>query len=121
MWYLIFGGLLVFTGFYLIIKGIFARKKGEHIPARFVGFSNEKGNSYPLFNFKYNGEDLTISGAVPVERPDSYKHEVGDTVNIIYVPGNNKYVDIEGSYTDFLWAVGSILVGAVLIFLYFRQ
>ena len=120
MWKLIFGGLLVFTGFYLIIKGIMSRKKGEHIPARLVGFSDERGTHYPLFNFQYNGEDLTISGGFSVDKPDTYKYQIGDTVNIIYVPGNNKYVDIEGSFADFLWGVGSILAGAVFVFLYFR-
>ena len=31
MWNLIFGGILVFAGFYLIVKGIYARVKGERI------------------------------------------------------------------------------------------
>ena len=120
MWNLIFGGLLVFTGFYLIVKGVYARKKGEHIASRLVGFSEENGTYYPLFQFSYNSQEYKISGAVPVKNPNSYKYKIGDTVNIIFVPTNTKYVDVEGSYTDFLWALASFAFGAVFILLYFR-
>lgn len=121
MFYLAFGGVLVFAGFYLIAKGIYAKVKGEHIPATLVGFSDENGTHYPVFKFNYNGQEYTISGGVAASEPDKYKYSVGDTVNIIYVPGNEKYVDVEGSITEFLYALGSIAGGIVFILIYFRQ
>ncbi|SEP98004.1 Protein of unknown function [Lachnospiraceae bacterium NE2001] len=120
MWNLIFGGILVFAGFYLIVKGIYARVKGEHIPSRLTSFSNENDTYYPVFNFNYQGQEYNITGAVPVKDPSSFKYHPGDTVNIIFVPSNTKYVDIEGSYKDFLYALGFFAAGAVFILLYFR-
>ncbi|SCW33237.1 hypothetical protein SAMN02910456_00611 [Ruminococcaceae bacterium YRB3002] len=114
MWYLIFGGLLVFVGFYLIIKCLLSRKKGIHMDAQLVGFSEERGTQYPLFRFSYEGEELTISGGVPAD-PAKFKHEVGESVRIIFNPSNRKFVDIEGSATEYLYGIGSIIGGAVLI------
>ena len=121
MFYLIFGGILVFAGIYLIIKEIIAKTKGKHIPATMAGFSEERGNQYPLFQFNYEGQEYTISGAEPVKNPNTYKYHTGDTVNIVFLPSNTKYVDIEGSFTGFLWGLGAIAGGVVFILLYCRQ
>ena len=102
MWKAIFGGILVFAGFYLIIKSVIARKKGIHMDAKLVGFSDENGTQYPLFQFTHEGEELTISGGVSAN------------------PSNRKYVDIEGSYTEFLYAIGAIVLGAIFIYFYLR-
>ena len=120
MWNLIFGGLLVFTGFYLIVKGIYSRVKGVHIASHLSTFSNENGTYYPVFNFNYEGQEYNISGGVPVKNPNSFKYHPGDSVNIIFVPSNTKYVDIEGSFKDFLYALAFLGAGAVFILLYFR-
>ena len=93
MWKAIFGGILVFAGFYLIIKSVIARKKGIHMDAELVGFSDENGTQYPLFKFTHEGEELTISGGVSAD-PSKFKHQVGDTVRIVFNPSNRKYVDI---------------------------
>ena len=119
MWKAIFGGILVFAGFYLIIKCAIARKKGIHMDAKLVGFSDENGTQYPLFQFTHEGEELTISGGVSAN-PSKFKHQVGDTVRIVFNPSNRKYVDIEGSYTEFLYAVGAIVLGAIFVYFYLR-
>ena len=121
MFNLIFGGILIFTGFYLIAKGIYARVKGVHVASRLASFSNENGTYYPVFNFNYQGQEYNISGAVPVKDPGSFKYQPGDTVNVIFVPTNTKYVDIEGSYKDFLYALGFFLAGLVFMLIYFRS
>ncbi|MBO4636560.1 MAG: hypothetical protein J5685_05365 [Clostridiales bacterium] len=120
MWYLIMGGLLVFAGIYLLVKKALEKKKGVSIDARLTGFSDERGTHYPVFEFSYEGEQLTVPGGTPVEDPNRYKHKIGDTVNIIYVPGNTKYVYVVGSYMEILYGIGSIIVGGILLFLYFR-
>ena len=53
--------------------------------------------------------------------PESYKYKVGDSVNIVFVPSNTKYVDIEGSFTELLYAFGAMAGGVVFILLYCRQ
>jgi hypothetical protein len=114
MWWIIFGGLLVFTGFYLIIKCLINRRKGIHMEAQLVGFNDENGTNYPVFKFNYEGEELTLPGGVPA-KPDKFKHEVGEKVGIIFNPSNRKFVDIEGSKTEYLYGIASIVLGAILM------
>jgi len=113
MWYVIFGGILVVAGFYLIIKCFISRKKGIHLDAQLVGFNEERGTMYPVFRFNYEGEEITISGGVPA-KPDKFKHEVGESVRVIFNPSNRKFVDIEGSATEYLYGLAAIVLGAVL-------
>lgn len=114
MFYVIFGGLLIFTGFYLIIKCILNRKKGIHMEAELVGFQAENGTEYPVFRFTYEGEEQNISGGVPANS-SKFKYQVGDTVKIIFNPSNRKFVDLEGSATEYLYGIGAIVLGAVLV------
>ena len=114
MGYIIFGGIVVFAGFYLIIKCLIHRKKGIHMEAPLVGFQEEKGSQYPVFRFTYEGEEITITGGVPAN-PSKFKYQVGDSVKIIFDPSNRKFVDIEGSATEFLYGIGAIVLGAVLV------
>lgn len=113
MFYVIFGGILVFAGFYLIIKCALSRKKGTRIEAQLVGFQEEKGAEYPVFRFTYEGEELTIPGGVPAN-PSKFKHQIGDSVNIIFNPSNRQFVDIAGSATEYLYGIASIVLGAIL-------
>jgi len=113
MWFVIFGGILVFAGFYLIIKCLISRKKGIHLEGQLIGFKEENGTKYPLFKFNYEGETLELTGGVPAD-PAKFKHEVGENVNIIFNPSNRKFVDIEGSKTEYLYGIGSIVLGAIL-------
>jgi len=121
MKYLYFGIIFVLVGFYLWIKGIFFRIKGIHVTATLTGFSNKNNTHYPLFTFTEKAHEYTIPGANPVNDPDKYKYHIGDRVNIIYVPGNTKYVDLEGSYAVFIWGVVSLVWGACLLFVHFRK
>lgn len=113
MFYVIFGGILVFAGLYLIIKCLLSRKKGVHLDSTLAGFEDEKGATYPVFRFKYEGEELTLPGGVPAN-PSKFKHSVGDNVRIIFNPSNRKFVDIEGSATEYLYGIAAIVLGAIL-------
>ncbi len=110
----LFYGLIVFVGFYLIIKCTIHRKKGIHMDAKLVGFQDEKGSQYPLFSFTYEGEELTIPGGVPA-KPSKFKYQEGDYVKIIFVPSNRKFVDIEGSATEYIYGIASIVFGGLLL------
>jgi hypothetical protein len=114
MWYVIFGGILIFAGIYLIIKCFVSRRKGIHMDAQLVGYNEERDSLYPLFRFTYEGEELTISGGVPV-KPDKFKYQEGDTARIIFNPSNRKFVDVEGSATEYLYGAAAIVLGAVLV------
>jgi hypothetical protein len=113
MFYVIFGGILVFAGFYLIIKCLLSRKKGVHLESTLAGFQDEKGATYPVFRFKYEGEELTLPGGVPAN-PSKFKYSEGDTVKIIFNPSNRQFVDIEGSATEYLYGIAAIVLGAIL-------
>ncbi|MBE7069269.1 MAG: hypothetical protein E7386_02075 [Ruminococcaceae bacterium] len=120
MWQAIFGGILVFAGFYLIIKCFVSRRKGVHLDSTLVGFKQEKGTLYPVFKFTYEGEELTLPGGVPAE-PQKFKFEEGENVRIIFTPNNKEFVDIEGSKTEYLYGIASIVLGAIFIYFYLRK
>lgn len=113
MFYVIFGGILVFAGFYLIIKCLISRKKGTQLDATLAGFQDEKGATYPVFRFKYEGEELTLPGGVPAN-PSKFKYSEGDSVKIIFNPSNRQFVDIAGSATEYLYGIAAIVLGAIL-------
>ena len=113
MFYVIFGGILVFAGFYLIIKCLINRKKGTQLDATLAGFQDEKGATYPVFRFKYEGEELTLPGGVPAN-PSKFKYSEGDSVKIIFNPSNRQFVDIAGSATEYLYGIAAIVLGAIL-------
>lgn len=120
MWYIIFGGILIFSGFYLIIKCALNRRKGVHLDSQLVGFEQEKDAQYPVFRFTYEGEELTLPGGVPA-KPDKFKYEVGESVRIIFNPSNRKFVDMEGSATEYLYGIGAIVLGAILAFVQLKK
>jgi hypothetical protein len=111
----LFYGLIVFVGFYLIIKCTIHRKKGVHLDAKLVGFQDERGTMYPVFKFNYEGEEITIPGGVPAE-PSKFKYQEGETVSVVFVPSNRKFVDIEGSATEYIYGVAAIVLGGFLLF-----
>ncbi|MBO4681148.1 MAG: hypothetical protein J5623_04535 [Clostridiales bacterium] len=111
----LFYGLIVFVGFYLIIKCTIHRKKGIHLDAKLVGFQDERGTQYPVFKFNYEGEEITIPGGVPAE-PAKFKYQEGETVRVVFVPANRKFVDIEGSATEYIYGVAAIVLGGFLLF-----
>ena len=113
MWYVVFGGILVFAGFYLIIKCALSRRKGIHLDAQLVGYEQGNNAQYPVFKFTYEGEQLTLPGGVPA-KPDKFKYEIGENVRIIFNPSNRKFVDMEGSATEYLYGIASIVLGAIL-------
>ena len=115
MIYTVFGGILVFAGFYLIAKKIASAKNGISITAELVGFATEKDAQYPLFKFTYEGQEISMTGGMPVSNPSKYKYSVGDSVSIKYSPKNTRYVDVVGENSDLLYAAGSIVLGAILI------
>ena len=115
MFLAVFYGLITFCGFYLIIKCLISRKRGIHLEGRLVGFQDERGTQYPVFNFTYEGEELTLPGGVPADSK-KFKYEEGEAVKIIFDPKNRKFVDLEGSATEYIYGIAAIVLGGFLLF-----
>jgi len=113
MFQVLFGGLLVFVGFYLIIKCIIYSKKGIHMDAQLTGFREERDTQYPVFKFMYEGEELQIPGGVPAD-PSKFKYQEGESVRIIFNPSDRRFVAVEGSATEYIYGIASIVLGAFL-------
>lgn len=107
-------GIFVFAGFYLIIKCFISRRRGIHLDGRLVGFQDERGTQYPVFTFTYEGVEMTLPGGVPAD-PKKFKYEEGETVKIIYDPKNSKFVDLEGSATEYIYGIAAIVLGGFLL------
>ena len=112
---MILGIVAIFAGLYLAIKSLWEHKTAASIDAELVGFQDERGASYPVFKFTYNGEEKTISGSVPVKNPSKYKHSVGDLVKVYYKPGNDKYVGVVGDFTELIYSAISLIAGIILV------
>ncbi|MCQ2502689.1 MAG: DUF3592 domain-containing protein [Saccharofermentans sp.] len=115
IWLWAIGGLAIICGVYLLIKGISDRKKGISVPAELISFQQEGNATYPLYQFTYEGQEYRITSSVAVDNPGKYKHQIGDTVTVIFNPKNEKYVDEAGSYTDIIYAVISLALGLVVV------
>ncbi len=121
MYDLILGGVLAFAGVYLLVKSVIARVKGIKIEGELVGFSNENGTTYPTFKFTYEGEEYTLSSGQSARKPEKYKHSVGDKVTISFNPSNKKYVDVPGENQDILYGIASLILGGLLLLVYFNR
>lgn len=115
-----FYGLIAFCGFYLIIKCLISRRRGVHLEGKLVGYQDERGSQYPVFTFTYEGEELTLPGGVPAD-PKKFKYEEGESVKIIFDPKNRKFVDLEGSATEYIYGIAAIVLGGFLLFFQLKK
>lgn len=114
MFLAVFYGLVTFCGFYLIIKCFISRRRGVHLEGKLVCYREERGTQYPVFTFTYEGEELTLPGGVPAD-PKKFKYEEGENVKIIFDPKNGKFVDLEGSATEYIYGIAAIVLGGFLL------
>ena len=95
----------------LILTQLRYKKKGVYVEGTIVGYVNQSGNAFPVFEFEYNGEKLRV---------DSYNAEKnplpeGEREMIYYLPGNNKGVFTEKNVGIKLWQILGGLACLVLI------
>ncbi|MBR1693647.1 MAG: hypothetical protein IJ711_12880 [Lachnospiraceae bacterium] len=93
-----------------LIKTILDRQ-GEKIEGIISGFVTQKGNPFPLVRFTYQGKELELSAA---NADPKRKKTEGERVEIIYKPGNEKYVHIVGEHRDIVICVVLVVAGTVL-------
>ncbi|MBR6580262.1 MAG: hypothetical protein IKK66_03095 [Ruminococcus sp.] len=91
------------------------KKKGERLQGKIVNYVQNSGNFFPVFQFEYNGQHLTV---------DSYNasknaNELGQTDTIYYIPGNQKGVFRERDLTPKLWMIVMTVVAIAYIILDF--
>ncbi len=91
------------------------KKKGVKLQGKIVNYVGNPGNCFPVFQFEYNGQHLTV---------DSYNasknaNELGQTETIYYLPGNQKGVFRERDLAPKPWMIVMLIVAIVYIFLDF--
>ena len=91
------------------------KKKGVKLQGKIVNYVGNPGNCFPVFQFEYNGQHLTV---------DSYNasknaSELGQTETIYYLPGNQKGVFRERDLAPKPWMIVMLIVAIVYIFLDF--
>ena len=110
---LLFGIACIVAGIACLIKVIYERKTAVHLQGEISGYSQDgKGNYYPLVDFHYQGQDLTIPGANGSGKP---KYEVGTAVEVLYRPSNQKYVNIAGSNSDIVYSIIFFVAGIGIV------
>lgn len=114
----IMGPVALVAGLLCLIKVIYERKNSVKVPGKIVNFVVENGNYFPVIAFVYNGEQKAIKGA---NGSASQKGNVGDDCEVLYRPGNEKYVNLTGSNIDIIISVGLVICGAILTAILFLK
>lgn len=91
------------------------KTKGVQLTGKIVGYTKSQGNIFPVFQFEYEGEQITV---------DSYhsakvQEEVGTTDTIYYLPGNTKGVFRERDIKPKLWMIVCSIAAVVYVVLDF--
>ena len=73
-----------------------------------------------MFTLTHEGEELTLPGGVPAD-PKKFKYEEGESVKIIFDPKNRKFVDLEGSATEYIYGIAAIVLGGFLLFFQLKK
>lgn len=108
----LFGLVALVAGVVCLIKVIYERKTSIRLPGKVSGNSVDgNGNYYPVVTFTYNGQEYNISGANGSSKP---KYTEGQSVEVLYRPSNQKYVNIVGSNLDIIIGVILTICGLIM-------
>lgn len=91
------------------------KKKGLRLQGKIVNYVNNSGNCFPVFQFEYNGQYLTVDSYHSTKKAN----ELGQTDTIYYLPGNQKGVFRERDLAPKPWMLVMIIVSIVYIILDF--
>lgn len=112
----LFGIVAFIAGVLCMIKAVAERKTAIRLAGKITGFMQRDGNYFPVIGFSYEGNEYSIPAANGAKQP---KGNVGDEVEVLYRPKNQKYVNLVGSNTDIILSVVFLVGGAALIVLQF--
>lgn len=87
------------------------KTKGVQLIGEIVGYKRSQGNIFPVFQFEYEGEQLTVDSY----HADKVQEEAGSTDTIYYLPGNTKGVFRERDIKPKLWMIVIIVVAIAYI------
>lgn len=108
----LFGFMAFVAGIICLIKVMYERKTSLRIDGVISSFAQNSGNYFPVVTFTYEGNEYTMRAANGGSKP---KGNVGDAVEVLYRPKNQKYVNLTGSNGDIMVAVVLIVLGAALL------
>lgn len=91
------------------------KKKGLRLQGKIVNYVDNSGNCFPVFQFEYNGQYLTVDSYHSTKKAN----ELGQTDTIYYLPGNQKGVFRERDLAPKPWMLVMIIVSIVYIILDF--
>lgn len=101
--------------FTVILTQLKYKRKGERLQGKIVNYVQNSGNFFPVFQFEYNGQYLTVDSYNASKNAD----ELGQTDTIYYIPGNQKGVFRERDLSPKPWMIIMIIVSIVYIVLDF--
>lgn len=91
------------------------KTKGVQLIGEIVEYKGSQGNIFPVFQFEYEGEKLTVDSY----HADKVQEGVGSTDTIYYLPGNTKGVFRERDIKPKPWMIVIIVVAIAYIILDF--
>ena len=91
------------------------KKNGVPIEALVIDHKVESGNYFPVYQFDYEGQTLTIDGYNGTKS----NADLGQKVTIYYLPGNAKGVFRESDLGIKAWEIALIVVALAYIVLDF--
>lgn len=91
------------------------KTKGVQLTGKIVGYKGSQGNIFPVFQFEYEGEQLTVDSY----HSDKVQEEVGTTDTIYYLPGNTKGVFRERDIKPKPWMIVCTIIAVVCVILDF--
>lgn len=100
---------------WVILVQLRFKSKGVVVTAKIVGNKNQNGYYFPVFEFDYNGEKLTVDGHIAEKTP----FEEGSETDIFYLPGNKKGVMRISDVKPKLWQIGALCACALYVLIDF--
>lgn len=91
------------------------KKKGARLQGKIVNYVGNSGNCFPVFQFEYNGQHLTVDSYHSTKK----SNELGQTEIIYYLPGKQKGFFRERDIAPKPWMIVMIIVSIVYIILDF--
>ncbi len=91
------------------------KKNGVPIEALVIDHKVESGNYFPVYQFDYEGQTLTVDGYNGTKS----NADLGQKVTIYYLPGNAKGVFRESDLRIKAWEIALIVVALAYIVLDF--
>lgn len=113
---LLFGIAILICAILGLIKGIFDRATAVHVTGKVIDYLYDNRNDvyFKILQFQYNGQEMKMKAA---NGSAKQKGAIGEELQLLYNPKNQKYVNIAGDNKDIIIFSVLIVCGALMIYL----